>query len=177
MAMTPPTDAASTAEGSHETEPSEEPKVPAGGKPSRNGGKPKPQPKGRLSMSVINFWLDVTILVVLLALGWVSATLQVDFPAPTTAAGWTLWGLTFDQWRDVQFGILCLFAFGVLVHVMLHWNWVCSVVATQVLKSRNRPDEGTQTIYGVLTLIILLHVIGIGVIIALFGVHRPPPPL
>jgi hypothetical protein len=128
-------------------------------------------------MSVINFWLDLTILVIMLALGWVSATLQMVFPAPTMAVGWTLWGLTYDQWRDVQFGILCLFAFGVLVHVMLHWNWVCSVVATQVLKSRNRPDEGTQTIYGVLTLIVLLHVIGIGVIIALFGVHRPPPPL
>jgi hypothetical protein len=126
-------------------------------------------------MSAINFWLDLAILIVMLLLGWVSATLQVIFPAPTMAAGWTLWGLTYDQWRDVQFGILCLFAFGVMVHVMLHWNWVCSVVAAQVLNTKNRPNEGAQTIYGVLTLIILLHVIGIVVIIALFSVHRPPP--
>ena len=145
--------------------------------PSKNEGDGKTQAKRRLSMSVINFWLDLSILVILVLLGWVSATLQLIFPAPTTAAGWTLWGLNYDQWRDVQFGILCLFAFGILVHVMLHWNWVCSVVATQIVRSKERPDEGTQTIYGVLTLIVLLHVIGIGVIIALFCVHRPPPPL
>jgi hypothetical protein len=128
-------------------------------------------------MSVINFWLDLTILIVMLLLGWVAATLKIVFPAPTMAAGWTLWGMTYDQWHDIQFGILCLFALGVMVHVMLHWNWVCSVVATQVLKTKNRPDEGTQTIYGVLTLILLLHILGFGVIIALFTVHRPPPPL
>ena len=32
-----------------------------------------------------------------------------------------------------------------------------------------------QTIYGVATLIVLLHVIGVGIIVALFFVHRPPP--
>jgi hypothetical protein len=144
---------------------------------ARKPVEPKPQGKRRLSMSVINFWLDATLLGVLVLLGWVSATLQVVFPAPTLAAGWTLWGLNYDQWRDVQFGILCVFGFGILVHVMLHWNWVCSVIATQVIRSKERPDEGTQTIYGVVTLIVLLHILGAGVILALFFVHRPPAPL
>jgi hypothetical protein len=71
--------------------------------------------------------------------------------------GWTSWSLTYDQWRDVQFATLCTFGFGILVHVMLHWNWVCSVIATQVLHIRERPDKGMQTIYGVATLIGLLH--------------------
>ncbi len=71
--------------------------------------------------------------------------------------GWTLWSLTYDQWRDVQFATLCTFGFGILVHVMLHWNWVCSVIATQVLHIRERPDKGMQTIYGVATLIGLLY--------------------
>ncbi len=140
--------------------------------PSRAGA--KGQAKKRVSMSVINFWLDSAVLVVLLLVGWVSATLQVVFPPPTLAAGWILWGLTFDQWRDVQFGLLCLFAIGILVHVMLHWNWVCSVISTQILHSRERPDEGMQTIYGVATLVVLLHIIGAGVILALLLVHRPP---
>jgi len=126
-------------------------------------------------MAVVNFWLDVGLLAVLVVLGWISATLQVVFPAPTTAAGWSLWGLTYDQWRDLQFAVLCVFALGILVHVMLHWNWVCSVIATKVLRSKQRPDEGMQTIYGVATLIALLHIIGFGVILALLFVHRPPP--
>jgi hypothetical protein len=140
----------------------------------RPAASPKPDGRRRVSMSVINFWLDASLLVVLLLLGWVSAVLQIVFPAPTMAAGWTLWSLTYDQWRDIQFAILCTFAMGILVHVMLHWNWVCSVVATQVLHTRERPDEGMQTIYGVATLIILLHIIAVGVILAILFVRRPP---
>ena len=101
-------------------------------------------------------------------------TLQIGFPAPTAAGGWTLWGLTYDQWRDVQFGTLCLFAGAILVHVMLHWKWVCSVIATQILRTKTRPDEGMQTIYGVATLIVLLHVIAAGVLAAMLSVQRPP---
>ena len=125
-------------------------------------------------MSVINFWLDATILVAAAADRLGIGLLQFLFPAPTLAAGWTLFGLTYDQWRDIQFATLCVFGFGILVHVMLHWNWVCSVVATQILHTKDRPDEGKQTIYGVATLIVLLHLIGIGVILAMFFIHRPP---
>jgi hypothetical protein len=137
-------------------------------------GDSRPRGQRRLSVSVINFWLDASLLIVLSVLGWVSAVLQVVFPAPTTADGWTLWGLTYDQWRDVQFGSLCIFALGVLLHVMMHWNWVCSVIATQIVRTRQRPDEAMQTIYGVATLIVLLHLIAAGVIVALLCVRHPP---
>jgi hypothetical protein len=147
---------------------------PAPAKPlAREASKPKG--KQRTSMSVINFWLDATILVVLILLGWETAVLKFLFPAPTFATGWSLWRLTYDQWDDIRFGTLCVFAFGILVHVMLHWNWVCSVISAQILHTKDRPDEGKQTIYGVATLIVLLHIIGVGVIIALFFVRRPPP--
>ena len=131
----------------------------------------------RISVSVVNFWIDAFLLIGLSLVGWISATLQVVFPAPTTADNWTLWGLTYDQWRDVQFGSLCLFALGILVHVMMHWNWICSVIATQIVHARQRPDEGMQTIYGVITLIVLLHLIAAGVIAAMLSVRRPPTDL
>ena len=151
-----------------------------GGPASKPPGRPaklQSQGKKRLSMSVVNFWLDTTILVALLFLGWIAAVLEFLFPAPTLAGGWTLWGLTYDQWHDIEFASLCVFALGVLVHVMLHWTWVCSVVFAQILHSKDRPDEGKQTIYGVVVLAALLHIIGAGVIIALFFIHRPPPPI
>ena len=143
----------------------------------RMGEAPKPRGKRRVSMSVVNFWLDVTILAALLLLIWEAATLQFVLPAPTLSGGWTLFGLTYDQWRDIQFATLCTFSLGILIHLMLHWNWVCSVIATQILKDRERPDEGMQTIYGVATLIVLLHLVGAGIVLALFFVHQPPPPL
>jgi hypothetical protein len=154
-----------------DTSPSDDRAAPAA---SPQGIDEPPKGRRRISLSVINFWIDALLLVLLSALGWVSATLQVAFPAPTTAAGWTLWGLTYDQWRDVQFGSLCLLALCVVVHVMMHWNWVCSVIATQIVRARQRPDEGMQTIYGVATLIAILHMIAAGVIAAMLCVHRPP---
>jgi len=134
----------------------------------------QPKPVRRLSLSAVNFWIDVSLLVLFSTLAWVSATLQIVFPAPTAAQGWTLWGMTYDQWRDVQFISLCLFALVLLIHVMMHWNWVCSVIATQILRTRQRPDEGMQTIYGVATLVVIFHVIAAGVIAALVCVHQPP---
>jgi hypothetical protein len=131
------------------------------------------KPRRRLSISVINFWLDTSLLLMLCTLGWLSAMLQIVFPAPTAADGWILWGLSYDQWRDVQFVTLCLLALGVVLHVMMHWNWVCSVIAMQILRTRSRPDEGMQTIYGVATLIVLFHLIAAGVIAALVCIHQP----
>ncbi len=146
-------------------------------KPPGRPAKPQNRGKRRLSMSVVNFWLDTAILIALMFLGWIAAVLEFLFPAPTLAGGWTLWGLTYDQWHDIEFASLCVFALGVLVHVMLHWNWVCSVVFAQILHSKERPDEGKQTIYGVVVLTVLLHIIGVGVMIAIFFIHRPPPPI
>ena len=124
-------------------------------------------------MSLINFWLDVALLIAVVVVGWMTAVLQVVFPNPTTADGWTLWGHGFDDWHDLQFYSLCAFALLVLVHVMLHWNWVCNIVAVQVLRLKTRPDEGMQTIYGVGLMIVLLNVIVGGVIAAMLTVKQP----
>lgn len=124
-------------------------------------------------MAIINFWLDVTLLLTILFIGWVSAMMQVVFPAPTSADGWSLWGLSFDQWRDAQFGALCFFSLLALVHVMLHWNWICGVITTRVVRTKNRPDDGIQTIYGVGTMIVVLNLIVGAVIAAMLTVQKP----
>jgi hypothetical protein len=132
-----------------------------------------PAARRKLSMALVNFWLDATLLATVSFVGWVSAMLQIVFPAPTAAVGWELWGLSYNQWHDAQFFSLCLFALLVLVHVMLHWNWVCSVIATQVLRAKTRPDEGMQTIYGVATMIGLLMIIVGTIIAAILSVKHP----
>jgi hypothetical protein len=135
---------------------------------------PAKAPRRHLSMAVVNFCLDAILLAILTLYGWVAVMLPVVFPAPSSAAGWSLWGWNIDQWWDFQFAILCAFAVAVLVHVMLHWNWVCSVVMNQVFRTRRRIDDSMQTIYGVETLIILLHLMAAGLIAALWSVQKPP---
>ncbi len=125
-------------------------------------------------MSVVNFWLDTFLLVVVVVLGWVSAVLRIVFPKPTTADGWTLWGWTFDQWADVQFMCLCVLGLAVVIHVMLHWTWVCGVVSNQILKSKVRVEDPMKTIFGVGLLIVLLHVIAAGIIVSMYFIKHPP---
>jgi hypothetical protein len=127
----------------------------------------------KFSMSLLNFWLDVSLLVTVVSVGWVSVVLRIVFPVPTLADGWTLWGLGYNQWQQVQFGGICFTGFVILLHVMLHWNWVCSVIVAQVLRQKGRVDDGWQTIYGVATLIVLLTVMLIGLAAATLMVKQP----
>lgn len=127
----------------------------------------------RVTRTLINFWLDVALLVGSAAVVWVATMLRVVFPAPTSAAGWTLWGLTFDDWYTVQFYALCGLVALAVEHLVLHWNWVCTVLAGQVLRSRHRPDEAVQAVYGVGTFIgILVFMLGT-MIAALLSVNPP----
>lgn len=126
---------------------------------------PKAASAGKMSMALVNFWLDACLFVSLIFIMWVSVMLQLVFPPPTEAAGWSLWGLSYNDWQRVQFYAQCVFALLAVEHVVLHWNWVCSIIATQVLRVKSRPDEGVQAVYGVGTFITIL-VIVMGALIA-----------
>ena len=109
-----------------------------------------------------------------LRLGYAAAAaiLYLVFPIGTAAAGWHLWGFDYNQWGSIQFGMLSVFGLGILIHVMLHWTWVCSVVTRNLLGSATLPDNGTRTLYGVGFLILLLHVVGGIVLLAQFTIQQ-----
>ncbi len=127
-----------------------------------------------ISRTLLNFWLDVLLLLVFSLLGWVSAVLQFVFPVGTQAAGWVLWGWDYIAWRNFQFAVLCAMAMAVLLHVMLHWTWVCGVVFSQLIAQKDRPDDGLRTLYGVGLLIVLLNILGIGFAAAHVMIDGPP---
>lgn len=134
----------------------------------------KPAPK-KMSMALINLILDAALFFTIIAVMWISVMLQVIFPPPTVADGWRLWGLGFDQWRNLQFYALCAFALLSVEHVVLHWNWICCTIATQVLRQKTRPDEGEQAVYGVGTFITILVTMMATLVAALLSVSQPPP--
>lgn len=138
-----------------------EPEAPAARPP--RGAKPT---GSRFSKTIVNFWLDSSLLVVFLLLAFNSAVLQFLFPAGPAAAEWTLWGGDVTAWRNFQFVILCVLALGVLLHLMLHWSWVCGVITTRLLHRKATKDEGSQTLYGVGTLLVVLHILGIALLVA-----------
>lgn len=135
--------------------------------------KAEAKPAKKWSMAVVNFMLDAALFVNIIIVMWVSIILKVIFPPPTYSQGWSLWGLNYNQWHDLQFYALCVFAVLAIEHVALHWNWVCCVAATQVLKVNGKPDEGSQAVYGVGTFIGILVAIMASLIAAVFTVVRP----
>jgi hypothetical protein len=147
-------------------------------KPEKTGERspaPARSPRG-WSRTIVNFWLDLALLIAFLSLAWISVVLRFVFPAGTAAAGWTLWGRGFDDWSAIQFVLLCVFALGVLLHLMLHWSWVCGVVSSRLSRWRGKPirfDEGAQTLYGVGLLIVVLNVVGLLIAAAALTIQMP----
>ena len=129
-----------------------------------------------ISRSVVNFWLDSLLLALFVLLGITAVIVQFVFPPAAASRGWTLWGFTFGGWLSVQFGLLAVLAFGIVVHLMLHWSWVCGVAARQLARRPQVPDSGLQTIYGVGLLIAVLLLGATVVGAATMTIRMPPIP-
>jgi hypothetical protein len=143
--------------------------------PVRLASKPDrpPAKKPGWTWSWINLLLDAALLVAFTALCCAAVVVRFVFPPGPAADGWTLWGLDYDAWGGVQFALLAILAGGILVHVMLHWSWVCNVVASRFSGRGARVDDGLQTIYGVTLLIGLLVAVGTALAVALLTVQAP----
>lgn len=121
--------------------------------------------------TLVNFWLDATLMVLFLAQSWLLTVLTLVFPR--SGVGWTIWGGNAGDWLDALFFTSCVFAVGVVLHVMLHWSWVCGTISTKLLGRKAAKDDGTQTLIGVGFLMLLLHILGIAVLAAKVGLVRP----
>lgn len=121
----------------------------------------------------VNFWLDCLLAAVFLGLVAISLMIRFVFPRAQDSTGWALWGYGYDEWIQAQFIVLAALTLLILVHVMLHWNWVCSVAQQRVIRSgQKKTDTGWQTIVGVGLMIVLLNLLGILVGIALITVRH-----
>lgn len=117
-----------------------------------------------MSRAQLNFLLDTLLLILFMLLAWCSTVVRFVFPPGPLAAGWSLWKLNYNWWCNFQYGLICVLAFGILIHIMLHWNWVCGIITSTFFRNRKTQlDDGTKTIYGVGLLIVVLNIIGVGI--------------
>jgi hypothetical protein len=131
-------------------------------------------PPSGISRTMLNFLIDASLLFSAMSMTWVSVMLMVVFPVPTRSEGWKLLGMDFNQWRQVQFGLLMITALLALEHLVLHWKWVCGVIVTKILRLKNRPDEAIQAVYGVAAFIGALIMMGALIVVAMLIVQKPP---
>ena len=122
--------------------------------------------------TIINFWLDIVLAVIFLVQAWILAVMHVVFPRGA-GSDWTVWGATPLDWSETLFTLYCVFAVGIVVHVMFHWAWICGVVSTRLLKRKAGRDDGTHTLIGVGVLVFLVHLILVGILAARVSMVGP----
>lgn len=113
--------------------------------------------------TIINFWLDVVLLLLFLAQAWMFAVIHIVFPRGA-GSDWKVWGATPLDWSESLFATFCVFAVGIVLHVMLHWTWICAVVATRLLGRKAGKDDGSHTLIGVGLIVVLLHLLAAGIL-------------
>jgi hypothetical protein len=121
---------------------------------------------------MINFWLDVFLLVLFMIQAWLFSILHVVFPR---GAGpeWMIWGATPLDWSEALFTTFCVFAVAIVLHVMFHWAWVCGVVATRFLGRKAGKDDGSHTLIGVGLIVFLVHLLVIGILVGKVAIKGP----
>lgn len=129
-----------------------------------------------LSRTIVNFWLDTALLVTFLTYSWTQFVVRFVFPPASAAEGWTLWGRPLDHWNEFSFWVLCLLILEVLVHIMLHWSWVCGVVSSKFLHRKGRQrkwSDGEATLLGVGMLAAVLVLLGVTLGWAILSAQGP----
>jgi len=145
-------------------------------KPAPTSSKnPPPSPAKKFTRTEFNFVLDTFLLLNFLALLFSTIVVRFIFPLGEAAAGWQLWGLSLGDWLEIQFVTLGILSAAILLHVMLHWNWVCGVVMNRLGRSKqsSKGREGVRTLYGVGLLIVILNVVGLAIALAMLMVRGP----
>jgi hypothetical protein len=129
-----------------------------------------------MSRASVNFLVDCCLLLNFVIVLATTLMLRALFPHPTHADEWTVWGLGYDRWANVQFWAVMSMAAVVLLHLILHWNWVCGFVAGRIARftgRRAKTVSSLNTLYGVTLLIVILSTIGAFLLVAQFSVVSP----
>jgi len=128
-----------------------------------------------MSRTSINLVLNSFLLTAFATLVCCSVIVRFVFPPGPDTKGWSLRGQSYDQWATIQFAMLAILALGILIHAMLHWSWVCCVIATRLARDKKvKLDDGTQTLYGVGLLIVIINILGLAIACAALSIHGPP---
>lgn len=122
--------------------------------------------------TLINLWLDVVLLILFLIQAWMFAVLHVVFPRGA-GSDWKIWGATPLDWSETLFQLFCMFAVGIVLHVMFHWAWICGVVATRFFGRKAGADDGSHTLLGVGIIVVLVHLLVGGILAAKVALVGP----
>ena len=115
--------------------------------------------------NTLNFLVDAVSLVVMF--GMIATGLVMRFVLPPGTGGRhggarnLLWGMGRHDWGDVHFWLAVVIGVLLLVHVALHWAWVCSTLQRLVRggeSAGSKTTTRTRNLYGAGFLVVVVAV-------------------
>ena len=118
-----------------------------------------------LRRSTLNFLVDILTLLAIFVM--IATGLAIRFVLPPGTGGrhgeggLLLWGLGRHDWGDVHFWTSVALGVLLVVHVALHWSWVC-VMVQRFLGGTNtdQPGAGRRNAYGIGFLLVVVLIFG-----------------
>jgi len=115
-----------------------------------------------MKRNTLNFWVDFASFLVFFGLFVTGLLIHYVLPPCETCDGsgckdsqaLTLWGLGRHVYGKVHFYLALTTAAAVLLHVCLHWSWVCATFCSLLGIKAASPER--QEKYGALLLLLLI---------------------
>jgi len=115
--------------------------------------------------NTFNFWIDLVSFVVFLALAFTGLLIYCVLPPCGSCTGGgcahanapTLWGLGRHDFGRVHFYLALATVTLIVVHICLHWTWVCSTFCS--LFGLKTASTDRRDLYGILILVLLVALI------------------
>jgi hypothetical protein len=104
---------------------------------------------------VLNFLIDAVTLALMLAMTATGLLLRFVLPPGSRGGqGLRLWNMTRHDWGDLHFWLALALLLIALVHVALHWTWVCTLLARWTTRTARplAPSLARRTLAGVAVL-------------------------
>ena len=112
-----------------------------------------------MSKTAINFWLNALSFLALLGLTATGGIIHYVL-LPGTGHSHELFGLGRHEYGDVHFYLAVVAVILLVLHLIMHWSWICCVIA-KALK-RAPPPRRARTIWGMTTLLVCSLALGLG---------------
>lgn len=107
-----------------------------------------------MKRNTLNYLIDGLTALSLIGVALTGLVLKFVLPPGSQRAGWTLFDMRRHEWGDVHFWTTVALGALLLVHVVLHWQWIC-VTTSRLVHRGSRPSARARSLIGAVVLVLV----------------------
>ncbi len=124
---------------------------------------------GTMRRSTLNYLIDALLLLAMLGMLWTGLVVRFILPPGTGGRdggrALTLWGQGRHDWGDVHYLLVFVTVGLIVLHVALHWDWVCDVTLRLLVRGERESGKrrpGLRIAGGAIFLLGITAAFGLG---------------